>query len=108
MNERDCSVCGERLPEWSRADRRTCSVRCRVARQRRSKRANPVVAALGARATVGDQSTGVTAVTSRSARSDDQMRPVVTAAATVLLLSSWLADVSAEATTQATAKARTS
>jgi len=31
MNISQCGRCGEPLPSWSRADRRTCSVRCRVA-----------------------------------------------------------------------------
>jgi hypothetical protein len=31
MNNFRCLSCGEPLPTWARADRRTCSVRCRVA-----------------------------------------------------------------------------
>jgi len=31
MNNSRCLSCWEPLPTWARADRRTCSVRCRVA-----------------------------------------------------------------------------
>jgi hypothetical protein len=31
MNSTLCVVCAEPLPSWARADRRTCSTRCRVA-----------------------------------------------------------------------------
>jgi hypothetical protein len=41
MNATVCVVCGEPLPSWARADRRTCSTRCRVHAWRRTQGAKP-------------------------------------------------------------------
>jgi hypothetical protein len=98
MNQGSCVTCGEPLPTWSRADRRTCSVRCRVAHQRRSRGStsepDPAPPTTGMNGLV----TGVVAVTSASR--DRRAREDLAAPkddGTLLRLSSWLGDVSAEA-----------
>jgi hypothetical protein len=98
MNRRSCVNCGEPLPSWSRADRRTCSVRCRVARQRRAGAAKRTPATLGTTSTLYGTAPGIAGVTSASRRSgaadefggvtDDSVLP---------RLASWLAEISAEA-----------
>lgn len=98
MNRGSCANCGEPLPSWSRADRRTCSVRCRVARQRRASAAKPGQAALRTTSDLDRIATGLAAVTSALSRSELADDPVgVADEGTLLRLSSWLAEVTAEA-----------
>jgi predicted nucleic acid-binding Zn ribbon protein len=108
MNDAECAVCGERLPDWSRADRRTCSVRCRVARQRHARRPKQGLVVVEGTATLGGLSAGVVAVTSGTNGSDEARRPAVTREVARMRLASWLADVSAEWAAPATPKGRTS
>jgi hypothetical protein len=109
MNRGSCLNCGDPLPEWSRADRRTCSVRCRVARQRQAGAAKPQPPGVRNTPALDDTATGLVAVTSALSES----RPAgvligVTAQDALLRLSSWLADVSAEAATEAATEAEAS
>lgn len=98
MNRGSCVNCGEALPVWSRADRRTCSGRCRVARQRHPRTAKPGPGVLRVAPATHPVPTAITAVTSRQSRagSSDGLTGVTDEDAQ-FRLSAWLADVSAEA-----------
>lgn len=97
MNRGSCVICGEPLPAFSRADRRTCSVRCRVARQRRIRAANPGSWGLRVATALHPPATVTTAVTSEPTGPGLEDVPVgVTDEGAQLRLSAWLADVSAE------------
>ena len=97
MNRGSCVNCGELLPPWSRADRLTCSVRCRVARQRRASAADPGPGVLRVRTAGHPVATAITAVTSEPTGSTlEDVLAGVTDEGAELRLSAWLADVSAE------------
>lgn len=63
---RACSICGEPLDAWSRADRRTCSMRCHVAAWRARGRTNGSSLVHDATPRVKGPSTAIAAVTSAS------------------------------------------
>jgi len=93
MNQGACVVCGDDLPPWSRADRRTCSSRCRVARHRAAQTAppDPVVV------TVGSPAATRPAVNLAVSSPGTPPKDPAAVGTAVIRLSSWLADVSAEA-----------
>src|SRR5687768_14037690 len=98
MNSGSCANCGEPLPPWSRADRRTCSVRCRVARQRRTGAANSRPAVIETGPASEGTNPGIAAVTPVSAGQEPGGDLVpVTYEGVSLRLALWLAEVSAEA-----------
>lgn len=105
MNRESCANCGEILPAWSRADRRTCSVRCRVALQRRSGATKRGLAVLRTAPTSAGPVTGIAGVTSLPSPSASDDDPVAVTDEDVLIrLSTWLAEVSVEATLAAAAE----
>ena len=105
MNRGTCANCGEPLPAWSRADRLTCSVRCRVARQRRAAAAKPRPVVVRATPASDDVAKGVTGVTSVSAQSGPgEDLATVTDEGALIRLSSWLAEVSADTALAAAAE----
>jgi len=59
-----CGACGDPLPSWSRADRRTCSGRCRLAVWRGRQRAEGVRAVATTAAAAEGVAPAVVAVTS--------------------------------------------
>ena len=64
MNNTVCVVCAEPLPSWARADRRTCSTRCRVNAWRRVRRTKTTGVGMGTTPSVDMVFTGPTRVTS--------------------------------------------
>jgi hypothetical protein len=77
-----CVVCGDSLPFGSRADRKTCSMRCHVAAWRARRAAKGSESGDGATVGVRKRSTPATVVTSAAgidgatAQGDDQDRQV--------------------------------
>jgi hypothetical protein len=87
MSNRPCARCGGPLPERSRADRTTCSMRCHVAAWRASRRAESRASGAAAQSGQPEPSASVVVVTS-PAMDDPEV-------STQLAL--WLADVAVEA-----------
>lgn len=93
MNSRSCLHCGEALPERSRADRRTCSMRCHVAAWRAAKRAEVGSHAVRTAVPENRPPAPVVVVTS----------PALGSADVGTQLALWLADVAVEHARAATA-----
>lgn len=90
MSARPCINCGEPVPDRSRADRLTCSMRCHVAAWRARRSADLAAGGAKAHEPVRLRAEPVVVVTS----------PILSNPEVATQLALWLADVAVEAATQ--------